>query len=56
MSFLAARICIVLDNAWVLIPLLVLMRLGVIAREERHLAWRFGERHLIYKASVRRWP
>lgn len=46
------------DSLWtvaLLVPLLLLMRYGVIAREERYLARKFGQRYLAYKASVRRW-
>ena len=49
---------IVLDNAWILgllVPLLLIMRYGVIVREERYLEAKFGERYGGYKASVRRW-
>ena len=46
------------DNGWVLIlmvPLVLIMRFGVIAREERYLERKFGEDYLRYKRSVRRW-
>jgi len=38
-----------------LIPCLALMTWGVILREERYLAARFGQPYLDYKARVRRW-
>jgi len=38
-----------------LAPLLMVMQWGVILREERYLARRFGEAYLAYKADVRRW-
>ncbi len=53
-----AWIGIALDAPWVwvlLIPTLVVMHYGVIAREERYLERKFGQEYLDYKASVRRW-
>ena len=53
-----AGIGIALDAPWVwvlLIPTLVVMHYGVIAREERYLERKFGQEYLDYKASVRRW-
>jgi len=38
-----------------LAPLLVVMRYGVIAREERYLTAKFGDEYSRYAASVRRW-
>jgi protein-S-isoprenylcysteine O-methyltransferase Ste14 len=46
------------NSAWVvgtLIPTLVLLSYGVIAREERYMAQRFGDEYLRYRAAVRRW-
>jgi protein-S-isoprenylcysteine O-methyltransferase Ste14 len=46
------------NSAWVvgtLIPTLVLVSYGVIAREERYMAQKFGDEYLRYRASVRRW-
>ena len=46
------------NSAWVvgmLIPTLVLMSYGVIAREERYMAQKFGDEYLRYTAAVRRW-
>ena len=46
------------NSAWVLgtlTPTLILIRYGVIAREERYLARRFGEEYKRYRESVRRW-
>ena len=36
-------------------PAMVVMRYGVIGREERYLEAKFGEDYARYKASVRRW-
>jgi|ThiBioDrversion2_2_1062182.scaffolds.fasta_scaffold32859_2 protein-S-isoprenylcysteine O-methyltransferase Ste14 len=49
---------IAFNNGWVLLfilPLLVLMRYGVIGREERYLEAKFGESYRAYRRSVRRW-
>lgn len=46
------------DSLWILlmlIPALLIMSRGVIAREERYLERKFGQEYLDYKASVRRW-
>ena len=41
--------------AVLLLPVLVVMHYGVIAREERYLEAKFGDAYRDYKASVRRW-
>jgi protein-S-isoprenylcysteine O-methyltransferase Ste14 len=38
-----------------LVPLLWVMNVGVIAREERYLERKFGDAYRAYKARVRRW-
>jgi protein-S-isoprenylcysteine O-methyltransferase Ste14 len=38
-----------------LLPLLVVVQVGVIQREEVYLERKFGEEYLRYKAQVRRW-
>ena len=38
-----------------LLPLLVLMHVGVISREERYLEREFGDAYRQYKSRVRRW-
>ncbi len=53
-----AGIGIAADAPWVwvlLLPTLVVMHYGVIAREERYLERKFGAEYLDYKARVRRW-
>ncbi len=45
-------------NGWallLLIPALLVIRYGVIAREERYLEAKFGAEYLAYKGRVRRW-
>ena len=48
----------VANSAWVvgmLVPTLVLMSYGVIAREETYMGQKFGDEYLRYRAAVRRW-
>lgn len=49
---------ILLNTLWplLLLPMvLIVMKRGVIEREERYLEQKFGERYLQYKESVHRW-
>ena len=58
LTLLYLGIGILLNNGWVLIfvaPVLLVMGLWVVRREERHLEAEFGEEFLRYKAAVRRW-
>ena len=58
MFLLYVGIGIVARSWWVLIltvPLAVVMRYGVVAREEAYLERRFGDVYREYKARVRRW-
>lgn len=51
-------IALLTRNAWLLvmlIPLLAVMHYGVIFREERYLARKFGLAYSAYKEQVRRW-
>ena len=45
-------------SGWILLlllPVLAVIRYGVVAREERYLERKFGEEYLSYRRSVRRW-
>ena len=51
-------IAVAADGLWavaLLVPTLVVVRHGVIAREERYLEGKFGDEYRRYKRSVRRW-
>ena len=58
LSLIYVGIGIAADSPWVLglpLPILVIIRYGVIALEERYLERKFGQEYLRYKASLRRW-
>jgi protein-S-isoprenylcysteine O-methyltransferase Ste14 len=58
MALLYAAVAVAADSVVALIlivPLLVVIRYGVIAREERYLIAKFGDEYRRYRASVRRW-
>jgi protein-S-isoprenylcysteine O-methyltransferase Ste14 len=58
LTLLYTGISIIVNALWtmLLLPLVLLvMRKGVIDREERYLERKFGGQYLRYKASVRRW-
>ena len=58
MFLIYAGIGISVRSASILIltlPLAVVVRYGVVAREESYLKQRFGDAYLAYKARVRRW-
>jgi len=58
LTLIYAGIAVAADNPWalaLLLPILLLIRFGVIAREERYLERKFGEDYQRYKATVRRW-
>lgn len=51
-------VALLADSLWLLgllAPLLVVMQVGVIAREEAYLERKFGDVYRSYRASVRRW-
>ena len=58
LTLIYCGIGVAVDNGWVLglaVPLLAVMRLGVIAAEERYLEAKFGEAYRHYMGRVRRW-
>lgn len=58
LTLLYLGIGLFLNVLWILlliVPVLIVMQLGVIAREERYLERKFGDDYLRYKARVHRW-
>jgi protein-S-isoprenylcysteine O-methyltransferase Ste14 len=58
MFLLYAGIGVAARSPWILVlalPLIIILRYGVVAREEAYLDRRFGEAYRGYKARVRRW-
>lgn len=58
LTLLQAGIALLANAPWpalMLLPVLLVIRFHVIAREERHLADRFGADYQAYRAAVRRW-
>ncbi len=58
LTLLYLGVGIILNNGWILllvVPVLLVMDLWVVRKEERHLETKFGEDYLRYKATVRRW-
>jgi protein-S-isoprenylcysteine O-methyltransferase Ste14 len=58
MALVYAGIAVLTGALWVLatlVPVLILIDRGVIAREERYLENKFGEEYRRYKAQTRRW-
>jgi len=58
MTLAYVGLAIAAGSAWaimLLIPLLVVMNIGVISREERYLEREFGDAYRAYKSRVRRW-
>jgi protein-S-isoprenylcysteine O-methyltransferase Ste14 len=55
---LYAGIALFLNSLWLLllaVPLIAVLRLGVIGPEERYLERKFGDEYRQYRAQVRRW-
>jgi protein-S-isoprenylcysteine O-methyltransferase Ste14 len=51
-------LAVVFDSLWLivlLVPFYLVIRYGVVAREEAYLERKFGDVYLAYKARVRRW-
>ena len=58
LALIYAGIGVAANALWavlLLVPLMLVIRYGVVAREERYLEHKFGEAYRRYKASVRRW-
>ncbi len=58
LSLIYVGIGVIANNGWIVIllfPVLIVMRYGVIAREERYLEYKFGDTYRRYKATVHRW-
>jgi protein-S-isoprenylcysteine O-methyltransferase Ste14 len=58
MLLMYVGIGIAADSIWVLVlavPLFLVLRYGVVGREERYLEAKFGEVYHAYRAKVRRW-
>jgi len=51
-------VAVIYNMLWILatlVPFCLVIRYGVVAREEAYLERRFGDAYLAYKARVRRW-
>ena len=58
LALLFAGIGVLADSGWLallLVPYVAVLRIGVIAREERYLERKFGAPYRAYRAHVRRW-
>ena len=58
LTLLYISISLLFNAVWallLLLPLLLIVHIGVIEREERYLARKFGDEYLRYKTQVRRW-
>lgn len=56
--FIQLGVAVLLASWWLiltLVPAVILLRWGVISREESYLVDQFGEVYLDYKTAVRRW-
>jgi protein-S-isoprenylcysteine O-methyltransferase Ste14 len=58
MFLLYSGIGLLANSAWIfalLVPLTLVIRYGVVGREEAYLEGKFGDEYRAYKARVRRW-
>lgn len=58
MTGIYLALALLVNSVWPLVllaPLLVFMQWGVILREERYLAGKFGDEYIAYSSRVRRW-
>ena len=58
LTMLYVGLGVLLNNVWILLltlPVLLILDLWVIRREEKHLEEKFGWQYLQYKSAVRRW-
>jgi protein-S-isoprenylcysteine O-methyltransferase Ste14 len=58
LTLLYLGVALLINSLWIVllvVPVLVVMQRGVIAREEAYLERKFGEEYLAYKSRVRRW-
>jgi len=58
MILLLLGIGVMVDSVWIValaVPFALVLRYGVIAREERYLAAKFGDAYRLYCTQVRRW-
>jgi protein-S-isoprenylcysteine O-methyltransferase Ste14 len=58
LTLLYSAIALLLGSLWallLLLPLLFVVQIGIVKREEIYLERKFGDEYLRYKASVRRW-
>ena len=58
LTLLYVGVALLINALWILllvVPALVVLRYGVIAREEAYLARKFGDAYRQYTAQVRRW-
>lgn len=58
MTLLYSGLAVAAGSLWTLalvVPVLLLIRYGVVAREEAYLERKFGDSYRIYKSRVRRW-